>query len=134
MIGKKSVVLAGFLLAFLSQGFAQDNTPESSSSYDIRDSSVIPARRLPQHNEFLNNAYPFPAKPRNQWEVGVKGGMSTVSGDVRSRYCQHLGLGFMRERHWDILFLPVVEYDYMDMLKGSTGSLLIHGYAANPMS
>ena len=84
MIGKKYVVLAGFLLAFLSQSFAQDNTTESSSSYDIRDSSLIPAKRIPQHNEFLNNAYPFPAKPRNQWEIGVKGGMSSVSGDVRA--------------------------------------------------
>ena len=33
---------------------------------------------------FLNNAYPFPAKPRNQWEIGVKGGISSVAGDVRS--------------------------------------------------
>jgi len=64
MIGKKYAVLAGFLLAFLSQSFAQDNT--SASSYDIRDSSLIPSKRIPQHNEFLNNAYPFPAKPRNQ--------------------------------------------------------------------
>src|SRR5665811_2208700 len=84
MIGKKYAVLAGFLLAFLSQSFAQDNAPESGYMYDIRDSSLIPAKRIPQHNEFLNNAYPFPAKPRNQWELGVKGGMSSVSGDVRS--------------------------------------------------
>src|SRR6478735_6995045 len=87
MIGKKYGVLAGFLLAFLSQGFAQDkNTAESSSSYDIRDSSLIPSKRLPQHNEFLNNTYPFPAKPRNQWELGLKVGAFAVSGDVRSRF------------------------------------------------
>src|ERR1700750_2984061 len=85
MIGKKYAVLAGLLLAFFSQSFAQDNTSAaSSSSYDIRDSSLIPAKRIPQHNEFLNNAYPFPAKPRNQWEIGVKGGESSVAGDVRS--------------------------------------------------
>ncbi len=85
MIGKKYAVLAGFLLAFLSQSFAQDNTSaESSSSYDIRDSSLIPSKRIPQHNEFLNNAYPFPAIPRNQWEIGVNGGLSTISGDVRA--------------------------------------------------
>ena len=102
MIGKKYAVLAGFLLAFLSQSFAQDNTSESSSSYDIRDSSLIPAKRIPQHNEFLNNAYPFPAKPRNQWELGVKGGLSTVSGDVRA-WLPTFGFGFMSERHWVIL-------------------------------
>src|SRR6195952_2394851 len=85
MIGKKYAVLAGFMFALFSQSFAQDNTSaESASSYDIRDSSLIPAKRIPQHNEFLNNAYPFPAKPRNEWELGIKGGLSTVSGDVRT--------------------------------------------------
>ncbi len=104
MIGKKYAVLAGFLLAFLSQSFAQDNTSaESSSSYDIRDSSLIPSKRIPQHNEFLNNAYPFPAKPRNQWEIGVKGGLSTVSGDVRAMPCQPGDGEYMPEKHWDIL-------------------------------
>ena len=61
MIWKKYAVLAGFLLAFFSVGYAQ----ESASSYDIRDSALIPSKRIPQHNEFLNNAYPFPALPRN---------------------------------------------------------------------
>jgi hypothetical protein len=55
----------------------------SANSYDLRDSSLYPAKRLPQHNEFLQNAYPFPAKPRNQWEIGVKGGLPFGSTDVR---------------------------------------------------
>ncbi|GAO45690.1 hypothetical protein FPE01S_08_00100 [Flavihumibacter petaseus NBRC 106054] len=33
----------------------------------------------------MNNAYPFPAKPRNQWEIGLKGGMFTVFGDVPAK-------------------------------------------------
>jgi outer membrane protein OmpA-like peptidoglycan-associated protein len=37
---------------------------------------------MPQHSDFLNNSNPFPAKPRNQWEVGVGLGMLTVSGDL----------------------------------------------------
>ncbi len=32
MIGKKYAVLAGFLLAFLSQSFAQDNTPAKAAA------------------------------------------------------------------------------------------------------
>ncbi|HXO73722.1 MAG TPA: hypothetical protein VN824_00805, partial [Puia sp.] len=32
-----------------------------ASSYNVLDSSVIPSGRMPQQNEFLNNAYPFPA-------------------------------------------------------------------------
>ncbi|WP_241237875.1 OmpA family protein [Pseudoflavitalea rhizosphaerae] len=33
----------------------------------------------------MANNYAFPAKPRNKWEIGVKGGLATISGDVRAR-------------------------------------------------
>jgi outer membrane protein OmpA-like peptidoglycan-associated protein len=130
MIGKKYVVLAGFLLAFLSQSFAQDNTTESSSSYDIRDSSLIPAKRIPQHNEFLNNAYPFPAKPRNQWEIGVSGGMSSISGDVRATL-PTFGWGLHARKALGYIFSLRLEYDYMDM-KGLNWEPSYTSYVANP--
>ncbi len=50
------------------------------------DSTQIPAKRMPQHNEFLQGANNFPAKPRNQWEIGVKLGAMHVSGDVPSQW------------------------------------------------
>jgi outer membrane protein OmpA-like peptidoglycan-associated protein len=129
MIGKKYAVLAGFLLAFLSQSFAQDNTSESSSSYDIRDSSLIPAKRIPQHNEFLNNAYPFPAKPRNEWELGIKGGLSTVSGDVRA-WLPTFGFGLHARKALGYTFSVRLEYDYM-VAKGLNWQPSYTGYAAN---
>jgi len=46
------------------------------------DSSLIPPSRLAQHNEFVNNQYIFPAKPRSQWEIGIKLGSPSISGDV----------------------------------------------------
>ncbi len=46
------------------------------------DSSVISAKNKPQQNEFWNNTYNFPAKPRNKWELGASLGMLTISGDV----------------------------------------------------
>jgi len=48
-----------------------------------QDSSLIPPSRLAQHNEFMNNQYLFPAKPRSQWEVGFKVGSPSISGDVQ---------------------------------------------------
>jgi hypothetical protein len=130
MIGKKYAVLACILLAFLSPGFAQDNTSaESSSSYDIRDSSLIPAKRIPQHNEFLNNAYPFPAKPRNQWEIGVKGGLSTISGDVRS-WLPTFGFGVHARKALGYTFSARLEYDYL-MAKGLNWQPSYYGYATN---
>ena len=40
---------------------------------------------MAQQNEFRNNTYDFPAKPRNQMEFGISGGMFTISGDVSAK-------------------------------------------------
>ena len=80
MASKKNVFLSGIICLLASASFAQVQT-----GYDVKDSSLIPASRQPQHNEFLNNAYPFPAKPRNQFEIGISAGMFSISGDVPSR-------------------------------------------------
>jgi len=130
MIGKKYIVL-GFLLAFLSQSFAQDNTSESAYSYDIRDSSLIPAKRIPQHNEFLNNAYPFPAKPRDEWEIGVKGGMSSVSASVRA-WLPTFGAGVHIRKSLGYTFSIRAEYDYLTA-KGLNWQPSYYGYASNPV-
>lgn len=46
------------------------------------DSSYYRASKLPQYNEFSNNLYAFPPRPRSMWEVGVKLGSPTIQGDV----------------------------------------------------
>src|SRR6478752_4663411 len=79
MANKKYTALFVLLCLFASSSFSQTVT-----SYDVQDSSLIPRKRLPQHNEFMNNTYPFPAKPRNQWEIGIKGGLFNIFGDVPS--------------------------------------------------
>lgn len=81
MASKKFLSLIGLLCLFASSVTAQ-----ISGSYDVMDSSVIPAKRLPQHSEFMNHSYPFPALPRNQWELGLKVGTYNIAGDVRSRF------------------------------------------------
>ena len=58
---------------------------QTGSGYSIYDSTVVPAKRMGQQNEFWNNSYDFPAKPRNQWEVGASLGLFDVSGDVAAR-------------------------------------------------
>lgn len=52
--------------------------------WDWKDTSKIAVKNLPQHNEFMNNQYPYPAKPRNQWELGFGVGPSFIIGDVNS--------------------------------------------------
>lgn len=78
---KKYTALIGFLCLLASGSYAQIGT-----SYDVQDSSLVTRKRLPQHNEFMNNAYPFPAKPRNQWEIGIKGGLFNIFGDVPTTF------------------------------------------------
>jgi len=57
---------------------------QMSKSYTVYDSSVIPSKRMPQQNEFWNNTYNFPAKPRNMWEVGASLSTISIQGDVTS--------------------------------------------------
>src|ERR1041385_9280637 len=75
-------------VSFLSLSFllaSAASHAQLGGSYDVQDSSVIPSKRLPQHTEFMANNYPYPAKPRNQWEIGLQAGAFSVSGDVRTR-------------------------------------------------
>jgi outer membrane protein OmpA-like peptidoglycan-associated protein len=72
--------LVGLLCLIGSGALAQ----EGGKGYDPTDSSVVPSKRLPQHTEFMANNYAFPAKPRNQWELGLKVGAFSIAGDVRS--------------------------------------------------
>ncbi len=89
MATKKLVLFARFIVP----GWVQCLQPATNGgNYNVQDSSVIPSKRLPQHTEFMANNYAFPAKPRNQWEVGLKVGAFAVSGDVRASY-PGIGIG-----------------------------------------
>ena len=76
-------------VSFLSLSFllaSGASYAQLGGSYDVQDSSVVPSKRLPQHTEFMANNYPFPAKPRNQWELGLQIGTFNLASDVRTRF------------------------------------------------
>src|ERR1700722_14118451 len=108
MASKKMTLFLGLLCLFMSYARAQD----VGSSYDIRDSSLIPTKRLAQHNEFLNNAYPFPAKPRNAWEIGVKGGYTSGFTSVNN-WGPTGGFGFHVRKALGYVFSIRAEYDWI---------------------
>ena len=108
MASKKLTLLLGLICLFLSYADAQT----VGSSYDIRDSSLIPTRRLAQHNEFLNNAYPFPAKPRNEWEIGVNGGY-TYGWTSVTNWGPTGGFGFHVRKALGYVFSIRAEYDWI---------------------
>jgi len=85
MATKKYSFLLGLIALICSTSvFAQESSVWSDSSY-------YQSGKLPQYNEFMNNLYAFPPKPRNMWEVGVKLGTPVIAGDVPGNYP---GFGF----------------------------------------
>ena len=106
MASKKYFLLAGIICLLASGNYAQ-----VGGSYDVTDSSLIPSKRMPQHSEFLNGTYDFPAKPRNQWEVGVKVGMFSISGDVPAKIPTP-GFGLHVRKAFGYVFSLRMEYMY----------------------
>lgn len=105
MENKKYSLFIGLLCVLASASYAQVGT-----NYNVLDSSYYSNKSLPQFNEFRNNAYPFPPKPRNQWEIGVKAGLFTVSGDVPS--LPSLGFGAHIRRALGYVVSARLEYMY----------------------
>src|SRR5688500_16601750 len=108
MASKKYSLLTGFLCLLASFAFSQTGP---TGGYDPADSSVVPDKRMPQHTEFLNGTYNFPAKPRNQWEVGVKAGIFTISGDVGAQFPTP-GFGLHVRKAFGYVFSLRLEYMY----------------------
>lgn len=50
--------------------------------WDWRDSSKVSVKNQPQYREFLNNSFPYPAKPRDSWEIGFGAGAAALMGDM----------------------------------------------------
>lgn len=85
MASKKLLLMVVFFV------FAQLTTnAQTDWGWDWKDTSKIAVKNLPQHNEFMNNQFPYPAKPKSQWEIGFGLGTSSVVGDIISNF----GLGF----------------------------------------
>jgi hypothetical protein len=106
MAKTKYLLTAALAAALAGPAFAQESPTTTGAdwsgrdmtyrgeSYDVLDSSYVPARKLDQHREYLNHQTAFPAKPRNMWEIGVSGGLYNVSGDVPSLFLwQNGGFG-----------------------------------------
>ena len=75
------------------------------------DSTEIPKKRMAQHTEFLNGTYNFPAKPRNQWEIGIKAGLFQIAGDIPAKFLSP-GFGIHVRKAFGYVFSLRLEYMY----------------------
>ncbi len=80
MASKKYALIVG-LLCLIQSSFAQNN----DATYNWSDSAKIASKFMAQHNEFMNNQYPYPAKPRDMWELGLSLGYAFWKGDLQAR-------------------------------------------------
>ncbi len=103
MASKKYSFLTGILCLLASYGFSQ-------TGYDVMDSSVVPSRRMPQYSGFKQGVENYPAKPRNMWEIGIKGGMFNITGDVASKFAP--GFGVHIRKAFGYVFSGRLEYVY----------------------
>lgn len=78
MASKKYTLVLALLGLMQTASFAQTN---SDASEYVLDSSKVSTSRMPQYNEFAKNQYPYPAKPRDMWELGGGVGLGFVLGD-----------------------------------------------------
>ena len=99
--------LTGLLCLLASYGFSQT----TGTGYDVMDSSVVPSKRMPQYSNFKAGVENYPAKPRSQWELGLKVGTFNISGDVASRFPSP-GFGAHIRKAFGYVFSARLEYMY----------------------
>lgn len=139
MVNKNYILLAGLCSAMaLQPAFAQESAVWSGrdmtyrgQSYDALDSAYIPESRMEQHRDYLDYKYAFPAKPRNQWELGINVGMVNMWGDVTSKTpfnaakpLDAMGFGVSLRKAMGYTFSWRLNYNFMN----ATG----HDYRARP--
>ncbi len=110
---KKYVVMMSLLLA--AHGvFAQDssmNRMNDAKSY-WNDSSKVATKNMAQYNEFRNNQYPYPAKPRDMWQLGVTGGVMVPLFSVPNAQFPgwHAGLNIRKSLGYTVSVKAGIEY------------------------
>ncbi len=105
MASKKYLLLLAVIIFTTVNSFSQ---VKIGTYYD---SSQIPQKRMSQHTEFLNGTYNFPSKPRTQWEIGIKGGLFQIAGDIPAKFISP-GFGFHVRKAFGYIFSMRLEYIY----------------------
>lgn len=73
---KQKLLLFAFFSFLGVSGFSQ-----MGGVHNYSDSSYISPRNMSQQSDFVNNKGNFPSKPRDQYQVGIFGGLPYVDGD-----------------------------------------------------
>jgi outer membrane protein OmpA-like peptidoglycan-associated protein len=79
-------------------------------------------KKRKQTESFLNSEYYYPAKPKNAWQIGINGGISSVNGDVSSNFFRGAKpfvpgytFGAYVKKPFSYLFSLRASYKFMEM-------------------
>src|SRR5215213_3268112 len=103
MASKKYSLLTGVLCLLASYSFSQ-------VTYDVMDSSIVRSKDMDQYTKFKQGIENYPAKPRNQWELGIKTGLFNVFGDVSSQLFTVPNVGIHFRKAFGYVFSARLEY------------------------
>ena len=126
MVIKKYKLFLGVLLLL---SLATTVNAQVGGAGSVYDSSVISKKGMNQQNEFWNGTYNFPAKPRNMWEVGVSGGMFSVSSDVAAKIPT---LGFSAHVRKAFGYIFSLRLQYLNGTGKGMNWLASENYGKNP--
>jgi OOP family OmpA-OmpF porin len=82
--------------------------------YDL-DSAVYQKgtfKKEEQQKAFMQNKYRYPARPKDQWEIGLQGGSSLIAGDITPDWTKGWGGGFTVRKAINYYFSLRLEYTY----------------------
>jgi|GEM_PF-293334 len=106
---KLKLFILGVSILLATGSFAQ----KGNGNYGyVFDSAVVPTKHMAQQNEFWNNTYNFPAKPRNMVEIGISGGFRPINGDVPAEVTKSWGASFHIRKALGYLFSLRLEGSY----------------------
>jgi outer membrane protein OmpA-like peptidoglycan-associated protein len=74
------------------------------------DSSIVRSKDMDQYTKFKQGIENYPAKPRNQWELGIKTGVFNVFGDVPSTLFTVPNVGVHIRKAFGYIFSARLEY------------------------
>jgi hypothetical protein len=113
------ILLGALFTSNISWGQEASSKSNRGWNTNLLDSNLIPDNRKEQAADFAEGSYSYPAKPRNQWEIGLHGGLLNVSGDVNSKtpfnrpqnIINTLGWGLSVRKAWGYVFSTRLFYN-----------------------
>lgn len=90
--------------------------------YDVEQGFNQQKKKKKQQDAYMNNDYYFPAKPKNAWQIGLRGGISQVNGDVNQNFFKGnkpfvpgYTFGVTVVKPFSYMFSMRLNYDFMEM-------------------